>query len=655
MKKILDWTYVWILSLIVVGVSGCSDDDKSSPLAEPVPLKMSLNTTDLVMDETLEVTFEVTGTEEGKTMMNEDLSIKLSATTNRGAVEHLLFEGFPSEVIMKQGEKKKTVFIPVKKEGINKEYYVDISAFARGYRMAGAMQNIVVSAYHNSEVSLKNNIDKTVKEGQMFTLMASVNTKVQTPLEITITPKAGEEDRYEDLPEKLIIPAGKSSVTSVPVTMTRYRGKYDIDEKLTLYLATTDDNTRYPLKSKELVINKIDLHTNFDIPEREERFLYEDADVMFVSEKNENAVKAWGQLNYKLMKEGDPHPNNEGVLPSGKWTFYRAYEFHKIPSCLKSQESNDKNFVSEEYPLGFADQNTAAVETAGAVDNAKYAWVMDEGYLRMIALQEKTTSSINGTKNFGTSAFYCNKFKRQAPQSYTYPSSNVRIYPGMRIETRARIRGTENSGMLPGIWLQGNEQVGGNSDWYNWPDFGEIDVMENNSKSSAGYKQSVEQTFHIGNIVPGEASSGKVPHWNPTQASEALKGTINRFNIYWMEWIDDHTVSMGINGKETIRISDISSADGARLMPSGHRWPFSYNINDEGLYYILTMMFLGKVEPDYPPMKMTYQQARRILSSDPNDTKIPRMEIDWVRFYIDQATYNDHKADGKTYNEIILY
>ena len=126
-----------------------------------------LNTTDLVMDETLEVTFEVTGTEEGKTMMNEDLSIKLSATTNRGAVEHLLFEGFPSEVIMKQGEKKKTVFIPVKKEGINKEYYVDISAFARGYRMAGAMQNIVVSAYHNSEVSLKNNIDKTVKEGQI--------------------------------------------------------------------------------------------------------------------------------------------------------------------------------------------------------------------------------------------------------------------------------------------------------------------------------------------------------------------------------------------------------------------------------------------------------------------------------------------------------
>lgn len=35
--------------------------------------------------------------------------------------------------------------------------------------------------------------------------------------------------------------------------------------------------------------------------------------------------------------------------------------------------------------------------------------------------------------------------------STAWASSNIRIYPGMRIETRARIRGMENSGMLPGI------------------------------------------------------------------------------------------------------------------------------------------------------------------------------------------------------------
>ena len=83
MKKILESTYLWMLLLlvVVVSMSGCSEDDGMSPLAEPVPLKMTLNSTDLVMGEVLEITFDVTGTEEGKKAMNEDLNIKLSATT----------------------------------------------------------------------------------------------------------------------------------------------------------------------------------------------------------------------------------------------------------------------------------------------------------------------------------------------------------------------------------------------------------------------------------------------------------------------------------------------------------------------------------------------------------------------------------------------
>ena len=50
------------------------------------------------------------------------------------------------------------------------------------------------------------------------------------------------------------------------------------------------------------------------------------------------------------------------------------------------------DYVSKEYPFGFADQNTAAVESQGAVDNAKYAYVMDEGYLRMMTLKERAKS-----------------------------------------------------------------------------------------------------------------------------------------------------------------------------------------------------------------------------------------------------------------------
>ena len=140
------------------------------------------------------------------------------------------------------------------------------------------------------------------------------------------------------------------------------------------------------------------------------------------------------------------------------------------------------DYTSQDYPFGFADQNTGAVETRGAVDNAKYAYVMDEGYLRMMTLKEQAKSG-NGGKvfDFGTSAFYSCKFMRGNDNSTQWNSSNIRIYPGMRIETRARLRGMEGTRMLPGIWLQGNEQVGGDPQWNRWPDFGEIDVMENNS------------------------------------------------------------------------------------------------------------------------------------------------------------------------------
>ena len=86
--------------------------------------------------------------------------------------------------------------------------------------------------------------------------------------------------------------------------------------------------------------------------------------------------------------------------------------------------------------------------------------------------------------------------------STQWNSSNIRIYPGMRIETRARLRGMEGTRMLPGIWLQGNEQVGGDPQWNRWPDFGEIDVMENNSLGQ--HKRGVGQTYHSGAIEQGE-------------------------------------------------------------------------------------------------------------------------------------------------------
>lgn len=640
MKNMFKWIFTW--SLAVVILSGCAEESKRAALAEPVQLRMSFNATDLVMGETLEITFAVTSTEEGKTAMNEDLDIRLSATTANGDVDRLLFDDFPTTVTLRKGESTHTVQIPVKKEGLNKEHAVEIAAFARGYRLTGALQSITVSDYHYSRIALKNNADNSVREGHTFVLVASVSTSVPEDLILSITPKEGEEDRYDGLPSELIIPAGSNTVESDPIMMVSSTVTTQ-DEELTLNL--TSSIARYPLFKNVITIKKIDPHGGLKSEVEDERWLYEDADKIFVSPKNENAVKQWGQSNYVVMNEGDAHPNSGKVLPEGKWKFFRAYEFHKIASCLSSVASNDKKYTSAEYPFGFADQNTGAVESAGSVDNAKYAWVTDEGHLRMITLKETTTSTRDGSvKNFGTSAFYSCKFMRGNENNPTWATANIRIYPGMRIETRARIRGTDKSGLLPGIWLQGNEQVGGNPSWNTWPDFGEIDVMENlSTHTNLSHRTAAEQTFHLGGVTPGTGSSA----YSPTVAVTQIAGTIQDFHVYWIEWVDNETVRMGVNGAETIVLTK------AQAEARGARWPFSYDVNSEGLYYILSMMFLNKAEPNWEinQMNTSYSQARNILRSNPS-ALIPRMEIDWVRFYIDD-TYTDY---GKAYRkDILLY
>lgn len=637
------------LLLLALGVTGCSEE-KMAPLPGTVPLRMSVNTTDLVMGENLAITFDVTGTEEGKTATNEDINIKLSATSAQKPVDCLLFDGFPKEVVMKAGLKTMTIEVPVKKEGLNKEHPVEISAFVRGYKLEGGMQIVTVSDYHYIKVGIKNNADGKVKEGQTFVLEASSNTTVKEALVISVACDESQKDLFENLPAQLVIPAGEKSVESEPVKVVKSTDTTDdVAVKLTFSVPT---GSRYPLMADAIDIDRVDIHKKMDTKVREERWLYEDPDQLFVSPQNEEAVKKWGQTNYVVMKEGDPHPNSGKVLPANKWKFFRAYEFHKIPALLTKKESGMKDFVSEECPFGFADQNTGAVETAGAVDNAKYAYVMDEGYLRMMTLKERAKSTNGGKEfNFGTSAFYANKYKEGDKNWPTWASQTLRIYPGMRIETRARLRGMENTGMLPGIWLQGNKQVSSDAQWMYWPDFGEVDIMENNSEhGNLAYRRGVELTYHIGGKTPNAGDT-----YRPTNAvtelasdSEGTDGTIiDDFQIYWAEWVDNETFVIGVNGEARNTITK------QLVEQNGARWPFTDQVNTEGLYYIITMMFLGKEEPNWEntDMNNSYKAARNLLKVNPN-AKIPRMEIDWVRFYIDD-TYSDH---GMPYRkDIILY
>ncbi|MBU3808229.1 MAG: DUF5006 domain-containing protein [Candidatus Phocaeicola faecipullorum] len=630
---------IWSFSAIIMAslMVGCKDDATVGALPEPVDLTMTIANSNLVMGDNLDITFSVT--DEKSEISNEDFNIELSLQSSDIEKPAVLFENFPSNVTFSKGEKTKTVSVPVIKEGISSQHFVTLSAFVRSYKLNNPSQTFTVSDYHYITFAIKNSSDNTVREGRTFVLTATIDTPSAEDLTISISPKDGERDRYNNLPEEMIIPAGETSVESEVITMVSDKNTTE-DEVLTLILNCASE--KYPLATSQFKINRPDAHKGLDSYEvRDERYLYEDPDQMFVSEKNEKAVQTWGQTYYKIMKEGDPHPNSGNVLPEGKWKFYRAYEFHCIPSCI-TKKTGQMGYTSDRYPTCFADQTTEAIQTAGGCDNSKYGWVTDEGYLRMITLKEKTkvqeTSAHGAEKNFGTSAFYANKHKEDNPGASQWAPQNVRIYPGMRIETRARIRGCKNTGMLPGIWLQGNKQVSNDIKWNRWPDFGEIDVMENNSKN---LPNNVEMTYHIGSTTPGSGDK-----YHPTTGGvQNFANKLEDFNIYWMEWIDNSTVTMGINGQETLKLTEQMCID------NGARWPFSDQINTEGLYYILSMMFLHKAEPNATSFQHLTTDIVRADNYNWSNSPVPRMEIDWIRFYIDN-TYSDH---GKPYNKSIFY
>lgn len=636
---------IWSFSAIIMAslMVGCKDDATVGALPEPVDLTMTIANSNLVMGDNLDITFSVT--DEKSEISNEDFNIELSLQSSDIEKPAVLFENFPSNVTFSKGEKTKTVSVPVIKEGISSQHFVTLSAFVRSYKLNNPSQTFTVSDYHYITISIKNNSDNTIKEGRTFVLTASLDVPSEEDIIINVTPNDGEASFYEGLPLTLSLPKGETTVETTNVKMVN---RLDITENKILTLNFSTNTENYPLRSSNLKINRIDLQSGLDpVYVRDERYLYEDPDMMFVSTANEKAVKEWGQDYYQIINVGDPHPNAGGLLPEGKWTFYSAYEFHPISACV-TKKTGPMGYTSDRYPRCFADQNTGAIQTAGGCDNTRYGWVTDEGYLRMITLKETTNingESGNGNKpigtpmDFGTSAFYACKHKADNNGiSSTYEPQNLRIYPGMRIETRARVRGCENTGMLPGIWLQGNEQVNGDPNWNVWPDFGEIDVMENNSIK---YPKNVEVTFHIGHQTPGQGDA-----YNPTTAQGIpnFNGKLEDFNIYWVEWADNNTVICGINGEETLRLEKES-------IPSNARWPFDDTINDQGLYYILSMMFLNKSEPNASTFAGLTTEQVRAKNYDWSNSPVPRMEIDWIRFYVDN-TYSDH---GKPYKKSIFY
>ncbi|MCD8312945.1 MAG: DUF5014 domain-containing protein [Bacteroidales bacterium] len=311
--------------------------------------------------------------------------------------------------------------------------------------------------------------------------------------------------------------------------------------------------------------------------------------------------------------DGSEHPNPE--LGEEGWTLLNACEFHAIDGWSYSRSALNTYGVNEvKVENGWGAQNTTSVEKNLFVDNEKYTNVTDCGYLSIWACPD-TALNVNKEYVFvGAGGCYANKVNaaKAIPQ-------NTPIGEGTRVEIRARLLG-QREGFLLALWLQGNDTE------LTWPEYGEIDIMENhvNLNDNNVARNTVTQTLHWG--------SG-----NNNPSVTAVMDNVEDWNIYWVEIPDAETVRFGINGETTAEYTaaDANNDDAAE-------WPFCNEFNPSG-FHILLNIYAGWNSDSKDPhdwatedfCNLTYPES--IYSDVP-----PRLDIDWIRYWKnDNYNYED--------------
>ncbi len=479
--------------LLTIGLTGCEDETKYRPLPEAVPLTMSINEKAFVMGEHLKVDIKVEPDADGNEVVaNEDFDIYFTAKAGTEDVANA-FEPFSSIVTFPKGEKQIQVDFPVKTSGLVGTTTMEFVAFARGYKMANSSQGIKVSDYYRISMSLENNTENVVTEGGKFVLVAKVDKPSSVPLEVTITPKEGEEGRYDNLPSTLTIPAGRTSVKSAAVTIKQ---DYEMTGDLQLVLNLKSNSSSNPMTAPALTITMTDLESMADPDLYDMTTVYENPNIMFVSYDDD-----WftGKETAK-MDEGTAHPNAE---LGSQWKFDYAIEFHK-------------NSTSGDYQkLGNAtDANRGNVLK---IDWTKYAKVTDEGELNICV-------GVEGT-NYGTAGIHCCKSLGQmSAQNVT------RIYPGMRIEMKVRLGGNR-TGFVP--------------------------MIEVKNPATATTCKEAKQSICILKNVSGSAITQSVRGEVVSDAKSVVSAIpkVEDYNIYWVELVDENTIKLGINGSTTLEVT----------------------------------------------------------------------------------------------------
>ena len=479
--------------LLTIGLTGCEDETKYRPLPEAVPLTMSINEKAFVMGEHLKVDIKVEPDADGNEVVaNEDFDIYFTAKAGTEDVANV-FEPFSSIVTFPKGEKQIQVDFPVKTSGLVGTTTMEFVAFARGYKMANSSQGIKVSDYYRISMSLENNTENVVTEGGKFVLVAKVDKPSSVPLEVTITPKEGEEGRYDNLPSTLIIPAGRTSVKSAAVTIKQ---DYEMTGDLQLVLNLKSNSSSNPMTAPALTITMTDLESMADPDLYDMTTVYENPNIMFVSYDDD-----WftGKETAK-MDEGTAHPNAE---LGSQWKFDYAIEFHK-------------NSTSGDYQkLGNAtDANRGNVLK---IDWTKYAKVTDEGELNICV-------GVEGT-NYGTAGIHCCKSLGQM-----WAQNVTRIYPGMRIEMKVRLGGNR-TGFVP--------------------------MIEVKNPATATTCKEANQSICILKNVSGSAITQSVRGEVVSDAKSVVSAIpkVEDYNIYWVELVDENTIKLGINGSTTLEVT----------------------------------------------------------------------------------------------------
>ena len=479
--------------LLSIGLTGCEDETKYRPLPEAVPLTMSINEKAFVMGEHLKVDIKVEPDADGNEVVaNEDFDIYFTAKAGTEDVANV-FEPFSSIVTFPKGEKQIQVDFPVKTSGLVGTTTMEFVAFARGYKMANSSQGIKVSDYYRISMSLENNTENVVTEGGKFVLVAKVDKPSSVPLEVTITPKEGEEGRYDNLPSTLTIPAGRTSVKSAAVTIKQ---DYEMTGDLQLVLNLKSNSSSNPMTAPALTITMTDLESMADPDLYDMTTVYENPNIMFVSYDDD-----WftGKETAK-MDEGTAHPNAE---LGSQWKFDYAIEFHK-------------NSTSGDYQkLGNAtDANRGNVLK---IDWTKYAKVTDEGELNICV-------GVEGT-NYGTAGIHCCKSLGQM-----WAQNVTRIYPGMRIEMKVRLGGNR-TGFVP--------------------------MIEVKNPATATTCKEAKQSICILKNVSGSAITQSVRGEVVSDAKSVVSAIpkVEDYNIYWVELVDENTIKLGINGSTTLEVT----------------------------------------------------------------------------------------------------